>query len=353
VSDGGKIYKVRFESFDDFLVEYSDRISRQRMGLPRSDELQAGTPVRIKLQLPSGEFAYLKGQVLPDEGEATPDVAVALQPYSEKTIAKFDACIQGAMGAAERDGGGEELRLLLVDDLAVVRIEIGDALRDRGVKVRVAENGLAAISAALKRIPDVILSDVQMPQMDGWTLLRMVRARDRLRDVPFVFFTRLDDDLSRLQGYRMGVDDYLAKDTSPDEVLVRIRGLVSRHRRSPATGRSGVTDALAGDLRHVRLGSLLSFLETERRTGYLRLDDGHERVELTIVRGSLFDIDELGPYAHVRDRVFDLLDWQFGEFEFMPCADEFPEDAEVTQMTYLLLEHARRLDEANAPEEDV
>ena len=72
------------------------------------------------------------------------------------------------------------INLLLVDDSVGVRIELGDALRDRGLRVRVAENGLVAIAAALKRPPDIILSDVEMPVMDGWTFLRMTRARQRL-----------------------------------------------------------------------------------------------------------------------------------------------------------------------------
>jgi DNA-binding response OmpR family regulator len=210
----------------------------------------------------------------------------------------------------------------------------------------VAENGLVAVSAALKRPPDVILSDVEMPVMDGWTFLRMVRSRQKLAHTPFVFFTRLSDDLSRLQGYRMGVDDYLAKDTSPDEVLARIGAIVSRQGRG-GTPSAEVVDNLRGDLRHVRLGSLLSFLEGEKRTGDLILEHATERVAVTLVRGAVYDVDNLGKFTHVRDRIFEMLDWAHGEFEFVASDEEYAADTQTTAVTYLLLEHARRADEGN------
>lgn len=352
MSGQGKIYRVRFETFDDFLVEYGDRLRERLLALPGADTLVAESPVRIKLELPNGEALFLRGKVAPDHEHPgrvqSGEALVMLDGLSDEQRAKLDACLQGALGQPS-DGEGQEaqgrpLQVLLVDDSVSVRIELGDALRDRGVRVRVAENGLVAVSAALKRPPDVILSDVEMPVMDGWTFLRMVRSRKKLAHTPFVFFTRLSDDLSRLQGYRMGVDDYLAKDTSPDEVLARVEAIVSRQGRAGSPVEE-VVDNLRGDLRHVRLGSLLSFLEGERRTGALIIDRASERVTITLVRGAVYDIDSLGRYSHVRDRVFEMLDWEIGEFEFVTSDEVYPPDTETTAVTYLLLEHARRADE--------
>jgi DNA-binding response OmpR family regulator len=225
-----------------------------------------------------------------------------------------------------------------------VRIELGDALRERGIRVRVAENGLVAIAAALKRPPDVILSDVEMPVMDGWAFLRMARSRKRLTNIPFVFFTRLTDDLSRLQGYRMGVEDYLPKELSPDEILARLRAVLVRHSRTVQDASN--TQGLRGDLRHVRLGSLLSFIESEKRTGALRLRNGSDEVVLHMDSGALAGVDNLGNFKHAHDRVFELLDWPTGEFEFESDAKPPPGTDDPTPVTYLLMEHARRTDEA-------
>ena len=78
------------------------------------------------------------------------------------------------------------------------------------------------------------LLSVPPPTIYGYlAFLRMTRARQRLSHIPFVFFTRLTDDLSRLQAYRMGVEDFLSKDTGPDEVLARLQGVLARHESRP------------------------------------------------------------------------------------------------------------------------
>ena len=69
---------------------------------------------------------------------------------------------------------------------------------------------------------------------DGWTLLRMARARKKLAHIPIVFLTALSDDMSRLQGYRMGVDDYLPKTLPPDEIIARIQGVLARRKARKA-----------------------------------------------------------------------------------------------------------------------
>ncbi|MFV8751946.1 response regulator [Nannocystaceae bacterium ST9] len=360
------IFKVRFETYDDFLVEYGDHLRRGVLMLPGETGLGPGQEVRIKLLLPDGATLYLKGttrersasyqgSLAKAEGS---DVQVQLAAFNAEQTEALERCVSGAI-ASEPEKPSDEaessgpINLLLVDDSVGVRIELGDALRDRGLRVRVAENGLVAIAAALKRPPDIILSDVEMPVMDGWTFLRMTRARQRLAPIPFVFFTRLNDDLSRLQAYRMGVEDFLSKDTGPDEILLRLQGVLARHHsRKPvliAPTPSGSTggQGLRGDLQHVKLGSLLSFLESEKRTGHLVIDSGREQATIEIVSGMFAGVQNLGNYAHPHDRVFELLDWNGGEFEFVANEELAGVDsAKLTPVTYLLMEHARRQDES-------
>jgi CheY-like chemotaxis protein len=365
------IFKVAFESYDDFLVEYGDHLRKGILMLPGGTGLGPGQEVRIKLVLPNAQVLYLKGTTREHKsgGYATlgpklsarsgPDgggdeVQVQLASFSPEQTEALEACVSGAIVTDTKAPNPEDagpINLLLVDDAVGVRIELGDSLRDRGLRVRVAENGLVAIAAALKRPPDIILSDVEMPVMDGWTFLRMTRARQRLAHIPFVFFTRLTDDLSRLQAYRMGVEDFLSKDTSPEEVLARLHGVLARHKTRPsvtaaASGQGG--QGLRGDLEHVKLGSLMSFLESEKRSGRLLLDNGRDRAVLEIINGALAGVENLGNYSHAHDRVFELLDWANGSFEFAQL-DESNMDrptGEPTPMTYLLMEHARRADEA-------
>jgi DNA-binding response OmpR family regulator len=169
--------------------------------------------------------------------------------------------------------------------------------------------------------------------------------------VPIVFLTRLSDELSRLRGYRMGVDDFLPKDMATSEIVARLHGVVARRRQLP---RLADAHALRGDLEHVRLGSLLAFLESERRSGALRLGRAADHAVLHLQQGALLRVENLGRYDHPHDRVFELLSWNYGQFEFLSLDDgdvssQLPaNDNQLTPLSYLLMEHARREDETRA-----
>ncbi len=361
---GVPTYSVRFESQDDFLVEYTDRLRHGRALLPLAKALTPGTPVRLKVELPDGGILYLLGSVIsPIRREVDSRATPVRLAVTDEQRARLEACVQGLMPAAEpvsAGGSGSDsdeasdptgITVLLVDDSVSMRIELGDALRERGLRVRVAENGLVALSAALKRPPDVILTDVEMPEMDGWTFVRTVRSRPSLAKIPIVFLTRLSDDLSRLKGYRLGVDDYLPKTMAPDEIIARIQGVLARRHQvdMPQSGATG-GQGLRGRVEHVRLGSLLAFLESERRSGALQLTRGSDSATLHLDNGTLEYVENLGRYSHPHDRVFELLSWTQGEFVLAADAPMPPgaADQPTTPLTYLLMEHARREDEAKA-----
>lgn len=349
------VFNVRFESYDDFVVEYTDHVRQGWLVLPLEMSEHVGSPVRLKLRLPDGTTAFLEGQAVSAgpvpggaEGEEGTLVKLGAIPPEQRDV--MEKCIAGMAGPAASDGAADEdeepLNVLLVDDSISIRVEVAEALRAAGIRVRVAENGLIALSAALKKIPDIILSDVEMPVMDGWTFLRVARQRQRLVHIPIVFFTRLSDDLSRLQGYKMGVDDYLPKSTPPAEIIARLRGVLARRAQAPAPSNNDTGQGLRGDLQHVGLGSLLSFIESERRTGELKVAHQGDSSVLIVCDGRLQGVVNLGGYKHEHDRVFELLTWNAGDFEFVPCDVPEAEDGELcTPISYLLMEHARREDE--------
>ncbi|HWB81405.1 MAG TPA: response regulator [Nannocystaceae bacterium] len=350
-------FAVRFESRDDFLVEYTDRLRHGALVLPVAERFPAGTVIRLRVHLPDDGVLYLTGvaAAAPRGLASEQGQWVKLNPLSESDEQRLERCVDALLGPGDDpqsgefdaselvDSGEDPLAVLLVDDSVSQRLELGEALRNRDVRVRVAENGLLALSHALKRMPDAILTDVEMPKMDGWGLLRAIRQRPAFVHVPVVFLTRLSDELTRLRGYRMGVDDYLPKSMPPDEILARVRGSIARRRQFPTTN---VSQGLRGELEHVRLGSVLAFLESERRSGSLHVRRSGEVSTLHVHQGALAAVENLGRQAHPHDRIFELLTWSHGEFEF---AAQEVDAGESTPLSYLLLEHARRSDEsANA-----
>jgi PAS domain S-box-containing protein len=112
--------------------------------------------------------------------------------------------------------------ILLADDNADMR-EYVRRLLSQQYEVVTVSDGLAALESARQRAPDVILSDVMMPQMDGFALLQAVRNEERLKSVPFILLSARAGEESRIEGLHSGADDYLVKPFSARELLARVK----------------------------------------------------------------------------------------------------------------------------------
>src|SRR6185312_11067917 len=99
----------------------------------------------------------------------------------------------------------------------------------------------------------LIVSDVNMPKMDGWQLLRLLRTKPQYATVPVLFTTTLSGEADRLRGYRLGVDDYLAKPFRVAELRARVHQLLARASARPVAPEAAApaTRSLRGDLAHV------------------------------------------------------------------------------------------------------
>ena len=111
--------------------------------------------------------------------------------------------------------------LLVVDDNRVNRLLLGRALEQLGHAVSFAENGREALEALRKRAVDLVLLDIEMPEMDGYQVLEALAADPRLRDVPVVMMSSVEEVDSVARCIQMGAEDYLFKPVNP--VLLRAR----------------------------------------------------------------------------------------------------------------------------------
>jgi CheY-like chemotaxis protein len=233
--------------------------------------------------------------------------------------------------------------VLVADDDPRWREYSAEPFLRRGDRVRTVSDGLEALSQCVSDPPDIVLTDVNMPRMDGWQLLRMIRARPNLAGVPVVFLTSLDGDEERLKGYQLGVDAYIPKPFHPDELLMRVHRVV-RRRRQAETGDAAGT--LRGDLENVSAASLLSFLAVERKTGIL-LVVGTQVARIFLREGRAIRVELEGEQEPLtsRDALMKILDWEAGQFELSP--DRVGGQDEIrAAIPALVLEHARARDEA-------
>ncbi|WP_394941852.1 response regulator transcription factor [Psychromicrobium sp. YIM B11713] len=121
-----------------------------------------------------------------------------------------------------------EARLLVVDDEPNIRELLSTSLRFAGFSVVAAGNGKEALAAAEERSPDLAVLDVMLPDMDGFTVTRRLRAAGK--HFPVLFLTARDDTDDKVTGLTVGGDDYVTKPFSLDEVVARIRAVLRRTR---------------------------------------------------------------------------------------------------------------------------
>jgi DNA-binding response OmpR family regulator len=114
-------------------------------------------------------------------------------------------------------------KVLVVDDEPSVRKVIEHALRHEGLEVRTAGNGAECLQAVEAEPPDLILLDVNMPVMDGFQTLRVLRENAATKHLPVIILTARGDDADVSQAWTTGVDLYLMKPLALDDLLVAVR----------------------------------------------------------------------------------------------------------------------------------
>lgn len=137
-------------------------------------------------------------------------------------------------------------KILIVDDSAFEQRMLVDLLSEMPYKVSVAFNGLQGYQLAIAQHPDLILLDVRMPDMDGYTACRLLKANPATADIPVIFLSGADTDDERIMGLSIGGVDYVSKPFTPGELAARIQVHLNLTRRLPATA-TDVLPAAASD----------------------------------------------------------------------------------------------------------
>jgi DNA-binding NarL/FixJ family response regulator len=126
-------------------------------------------------------------------------------------------------------------RLLIVDDEPNLLRAVEAVLRNEGFETSTARSGREALLSVAQNIPDLIVSDVRMPGMDGYTLARRLRSSSGYALIPIVFLSAKDEMRDRIEGFRSGVDVYVTKPFEPDELLAVIKNLLTRVEQTRAS----------------------------------------------------------------------------------------------------------------------
>lgn len=121
-----------------------------------------------------------------------------------------------------------EARILLADDESDILEFLSYNLRKEGFEVFCARDGIEALELANKYRPDLIILDIMMPGMDGFEACRQIRKNAELQETVIAFLTARGEDLSQVEGFDAGADDYIRKPVRPRVFISRIRALLRR-----------------------------------------------------------------------------------------------------------------------------
>ncbi|MBL8134602.1 MAG: response regulator transcription factor [Anaerolineae bacterium] len=174
--------------------------------------------------------------------------------------------------------------LLVVDDKLSVQALLRDYLTENGYRVVTASNGREAIFAARQEKPDLILLDIMMPEMDGFTFLKTYRKE---RETPVILLTAKLEETDKVIGLELGADDYVTKPFGMAELVARIRAVLRRAERPASSTDSEV----------LRVGAVTLDSETRRVT------ISERRIDLTPSEFAL-----LGCLMRTPGKVFSRLD---------------------------------------------
>jgi two-component system KDP operon response regulator KdpE len=124
-------------------------------------------------------------------------------------------------------------KILLIDDDETLLDLLAAQIRQAGYSPLKANNGKKGLIIAKEEGPNLIILDVMMPQMDGWAVCRQIREDSR---VPIIMLTAKGEEVDKLRGFHLGVDDYVTKPFSFAELIARVGAVLVRSRRQEETG---------------------------------------------------------------------------------------------------------------------
>jgi signal transduction histidine kinase/ligand-binding sensor domain-containing protein/DNA-binding response OmpR family regulator len=205
----------------------------------QADQTDPGTGIGLAL---TKELVHLLGgsirvDSVPMQGTVFTLVLPVTRGAEKRRLQQDDLLIhsdpseqQGATAVPAPSGGKNRPRLLLVEDNPdVVRYIVRLLMND--YKILRADSGKEGLEMAFRYTPDIVISDVMMPQMDGFELCRRLKTDERTSHIPLILLTAKADQPSKIEGLEHGADAYLVKPFHPEELFVRIKKLIELRRK--------------------------------------------------------------------------------------------------------------------------
>ena len=129
--------------------------------------------------------------------------------------------------------------IMVIEDEPSIAEVVSIYLKRAGYQVQIIGDGKAAQDALERQLPDLVILDLMLPKVDGYTLTRWLRERS---DLPIIMLTSRREEMDRIAGLELGADDYVVKPFSPQEVVSRVRAVLRRTKSAPEQGSEPALD---------------------------------------------------------------------------------------------------------------
>ncbi len=206
-------------------------------------------------------------------------------------------------------------------------------LSNAGFEVSTVKDGARAIELAIEEAPSIVVTDLDLPVINGERIFHILRNNPHTSKIPFIFVAEVMADI---KGFRAEVDLLLMRPLNMEELYARIRQTLSQYASQAAA------KELEGSLVHMSVPDILQFLHLNKKEGELRVVSGETRGMVLIKGGEIYNcvLDE----AEKEKALYRMLQWSEGTFEFVPGAVSI--DKKIRSSTgSLLMEGMRQIDE--------
>jgi CheY-like chemotaxis protein len=207
-----------------------------------------------------------------------------------------------------------------------------------------AENGAAAIKRMKQQKPDLIISDVMMPLMDGLTLCRVIAKDPALKDIPFLLISGYKNPENRVQGLKLGAIDYITKPFDLEELSLKINTVLKRERRIQKD--SDETKGIEGRLEEMSVPEIVQILNLGRKTAQVEIhyEPGGVHGTVYFSRGEINFVST--EKCEGEDAFCEMLKWDQGSFKIRHGIQ--PPSVNISKSTMgLLMDGMKIIDEEN------
>ena len=196
--------------------------------------------------------------------------------------------------------------ILLVDDDQTLLELLAGHLDVAGYRLLTASDGMSGLRAATKTRPDLVVLDVMMPGMDGWEVCRRLREGSA---VPIILLTAKDEEVDKLRGFRLGIDDYVTKPFSFAELTARVGAVLTRAAHAPGSSRRLTSGDLVVDFDQHRVTVAdrpVDLTPTEYRLLETLAQHAHHTVPSEQLLAEVWGAEYAGEVEHVKHYVWAL-----------------------------------------------